>query len=331
MDETTTPATVEAAWRAFGGKLSYAEVEAGARETLPADLKRGSAFLTHPVFHTHRSETEMLRYMKRLENKDIALNQAMIALGSCTMKLNATAEMIPITWPELNRLHPFAPLDQTKGYQQLFRELEKMLIEATGYAAVSLQPNAGSQGEYAGLLAIKRYHESRQQNHRDIVLIPSSAHGTNPASAALAGLKVVIVECDDNGNVDIADLKAKAEKHSDALCALMATYPSTHGVFEEGIREICDIVHQYGGQVYVDGANLNALVGVAAPGHFGADVSHINLHKTFCIPHGGGGPGMGPIGVAAHLAPFLPGHPRSMVPFVPVPPCPRHHEAAPRF
>jgi glycine dehydrogenase len=317
LDETTSAGHIAQLWQIIANKaanFSVAEldVQLGDSVGFETNLARSSGYLSHPVFNSYHSETEMLRYMKRLENKDIALNQAMIALGSCTMKLNATAEMIPITWPEFNRLHPFAPLDQTQGYQQLFRELEKMLIEATGYAAVSLQPNAGSQGEYAGLLAIKRYHESRNEDHRDIVLIPSSAHGTNPASAALAGLKVVIVECDDNGNVDIADLKLKAEKYRDALCALMATYPSTHGVFEEGIREICDIVHQHGGQVYVDGANLNALVGVAAPGQFGADVSHINLHKTFCIPHGGGGPGMGPIGVAAHLAPFLPGHPLTL-------------------
>ena len=314
LDETTGAEHIAQLWQIVADKASSftvaeLDVQLGDSSGFEKNIARSSDYLSHPVFNSYHSETEMLRYMKRLENKDIALNQAMIALGSCTMKLNATAEMIPITWPEFNRLHPFAPLDQTVGYRQLFRELEKMLIEATGYAAVSLQPNAGSQGEYAGLLAIKRYHESRQQNHRDIVLIPSSAHGTNPASAALAGLKVVIVECDDNGNVDIDDLKLKAEKHRDTLCALMATYPSTHGVFEEGIRDICNIVHQHGGQVYVDGANLNALVGVAAPGQFGADVSHINLHKTFCIPHGGGGPGMGPIGVAAHLAPFLPGHP----------------------
>ncbi len=314
LDETTDANHIAQLWQIFAGNNSIPAVDAidvqlGASQGIPAALQRTSAFLTHPVFNSYHSETEMLRYMKRLENKDIALNQAMIALGSCTMKLNATAEMIPITWPEFNRLHPFAPLSQAQGYQQLFRDLEKMLIETTGYDAVSLQPNAGSQGEYAGLLAIKRYHESLQQTQRDIVLIPSSAHGTNPASAALAGLKVVIVECDDNGNVDIADLTLKAEQHRNELCALMATYPSTHGVFEEGIVEICAIVHQHGGQVYVDGANLNALVGVAAPGKFGADVSHINLHKTFCIPHGGGGPGMGPIGVAQHLAPFLPSHP----------------------
>jgi glycine dehydrogenase len=314
LDETTTPDDIVKLWEIVGGKpvaftVEQLDIELNNTLSIPTSLQRSSAFLTHPVFNSHHSETEMLRYMRRLESKDIALNQAMIALGSCTMKLNSTAEMIPITWPEFNRLHPFAPLSQTQGYQQLFRDLEKMLIETTGYDAVSLQPNAGSQGEYAGLLAIKRYHESKNESHRDLVLIPSSAHGTNPASAALAGLKVVIVECDSSGNVDIADLRVKADKHKNELCALMATYPSTHGVFEEGIREICQIVHENGGQVYVDGANLNALVGVAAPGKFGADVSHINLHKTFCIPHGGGGPGMGPIGVAKHLQPFLPSHP----------------------
>jgi len=314
LDETTTADDIAELWQIVIGRDAHFSVhtidaQLDEQASFPQALQRSSDFLTHPVFNSHHSETEMLRYMKRLESKDIALNQTMIALGSCTMKLNATAEMVPITWPEFNRLHPFAPLAQAQGYQQLFRELEKMLIETTGYDAVSLQPNAGSQGEYAGLLAIKRYHESRNEGHRDTVLIPSSAHGTNPASAALAGLKVVIVECDSNGNVDIADLSAKARKYEAVLCALMATYPSTHGVFEEGIIEICDIVHRHGGQVYVDGANLNALVGVAAPGKFGADVSHINLHKTFCIPHGGGGPGMGPIGVAKHLAPFLPSNP----------------------
>jgi len=314
LDETTQPQHIAELWEVFADcelTMSVADLDAqiGGTSSIPATLQRSSAYLTHPVFSSYHSETEMLRYMKRLEAKDIALNLAMIPLGSCTMKLNATAEMIPITWPEFNRLHPFAPIAQAQGYQQLFRELEHMLEQATGYDAVSLQPNAGSQGEYAGLLAIKRYHESRHEGHRDIVLIPASAHGTNPATAALAGLKVVIVECDDNGNVDIADLKAKAEHHGKQLCALMATYPSTHGVFEEGIGEICSIIHQHGGQVYVDGANLNALVGVAAPGKFGADVSHINLHKTFCIPHGGGGPGMGPIGVAKHLRPFLPSNP----------------------
>ncbi len=314
LDETTSPDDIAQLWEIIAGKtvaftVAQIDNELGNASSIPKALQRSSALLTHPVFNSYHSETEMLRYMKRLESKDIALNQAMIALGSCTMKLNATAEMIPITWPEFNRLHPFAPLAQAQGYQQLFRDLEKMLIEATGYDAVSLQPNAGSQGEYAGLLAIKRYHESKNQGHRDIVLIPSSAHGTNPASAALAGLKIVIVECDASGNVNIDDLRAKATQHKNELCALMATYPSTHGVFEEGIREICQIVHDNGGQVYVDGANMNALVGVAAPGKFGADVSHINLHKTFCIPHGGGGPGMGPIGVAKHLRPFLPSNP----------------------
>ena len=256
----------------------------------------------------------MLRYMRFLEDKDIALNRAMIPLGSCTMKLNATTEMLPVTWPEFAGVHPFAPTAQTAGYQALLTELENMLLECTGYDAISLQPNAGSQGEYAGLLAIRRYHESRGEQQRDVCLIPSSAHGTNPASAALAGMRVVIVECDELGNVDMADLRAKAERHTADLSCIMVTYPSTHGVFEESIVELCELVHQHGGQVYVDGANLNALVGLAAPGKFGADVSHLNLHKTFCIPHGGGGPGMGPIGVGAHLQPFLPSHPVSPVP-----------------
>ena len=278
----------------------------------PASLQRQSDFLQHPVFYKYHCETEMLRYLKWLENRDLSLAHAMISLGSCTMKLNATTEMIPITWPEFSDIHPFAPIDQARGYQQLIRELEEMLVACTGYDAVSLQPNAGSQGEYAGLLAIKSFHESRGEPDRTICLIPSSAHGTNPASAAMAGMKIVVVKCDEKGNVDLEDLKSKAETHSDQLSALMITYPSTHGVFEEDVREICDVIHQHGGQVYLDGANLNALVGCAAPGQFGADVSHLNLHKTFCIPHGGGGPGVGPICVGKHLAPFLPGH--SLVP-----------------
>jgi glycine dehydrogenase len=275
---------------------------------IPVHLQRQSKFLQHPVFNRHHAETEMLRYIKRLENKDLSLTHAMIALGSCTMKLNASSEMIPISWPEFTELHPFVPADQAKGYHQLFRELEEMLIACTGYDAVSLQPNAGSQGEYAGLLAIKAWHQSRNEAHRNICLIPSSAHGTNPASAVMAGMKIVILKCDDNGNVDVEYLREKAEKHANALAALMITYPSTHGVFEQKITEICDITHHFGGQVYLDGANLNALVGCAAPGKFGADVSHLNLHKTFCIPHGGGGPGVGPICTGAHLAPFLSGH-----------------------
>jgi len=275
---------------------------------IPEVLQRHSDFLDHPVFCLYQSETEMLRYLKRLENKDLSLVHAMISLGSCTMKLNATTEMIPITWPEFSDIHPFAPLDQAQGYQQLLRELEEMLIACTGYDAVSLQPNAGSQGEYAGLLAIMLYHESRGDRQRNICLIPSSAHGTNPASAAMAGMTIEVVKCDNQGNVDLEDLRSKAEKHSAVLAALMITYPSTHGVFEEDIREICAVVHQHGGQVYLDGANLNALVGCAAPGKFGADVSHLNLHKTFCIPHGGGGPGVGPICVGKHLEAFLPGH-----------------------
>ncbi|MBR1153087.1 aminomethyl-transferring glycine dehydrogenase [Bradyrhizobium sp. JYMT SZCCT0428] len=308
-DETTTPSVIEAVWRAFGGKLSYAEVEIGAREALPAELKRGTAFLTHPVFHAHRSETELLRYMRKLSDRDLALDRAMIPLGSCTMKLNATAEMIPLTWAEFGSLHPFAPAEQAKGYHALFKRLEKWLCDITGYDAISLQPNSGAQGEYAGLLAIRGYHAARGEPHRKICLIPSSAHGTNPASAAMVGMDVVVVACDIRGDVDVDDLRAKAEKHSKNLAAIMITYPSTHGVFEEHIRDICDIVHGHGGQVYLDGANMNAQVGLSRPGDYGADVSHLNLHKTFCIPHGGGGPGMGPIGVKAHLAPFLPGHP----------------------
>jgi len=276
--------------------------------SIPENLQRDSDFLQHPVFNRYHSETEMLRYIKRLENKDLSLTHAMISLGSCTMKLNATSEMLPITWPEFSDIHPFVPAEQAAGYHQLFSELEDMLIACTGYDAVSLQPNAGSQGEYAGLLAIKAWHESRNEAQRHICLIPSSAHGTNPASAAMAGMKIVIVKCDDNGNVDIDDLRDKAEKNAAELSALMITYPSTHGVFEQQITEICDITHEFGGQVYLDGANLNALVGCAAPGKFGADVSHLNLHKTFCIPHGGGGPGIGPICTGAHLAPFLSGH-----------------------
>ncbi|MFZ5731583.1 MAG: aminomethyl-transferring glycine dehydrogenase [Pseudomonadota bacterium] len=306
LDETTTPEIVEAVWRAFGGGLGYDEVDAMATDAIPAELKRTTAFLTHPVFNTHRSETELLRYMRKLSDRDLALDRAMIPLGSCTMKLNATAEMIPLTWPAFGALHPFAPKDQAAGYHAMFAQLEKWLVDITGYDAVSLQPNSGAQGEYAGLLAIRAYHASRNEAHRNVCLIPSSAHGTNPASASMVGMDVVVTACNARGDVDVDDLRAKAEQHADRLAAVMITYPSTHGVFEEHIREICDIVHQFGGQVYLDGANLNAQVGLARPGDYGADVSHLNLHKTFCIPHGGGGPGMGPIGVKKHLAPFLP-------------------------
>ncbi|MGI8693687.1 MAG: aminomethyl-transferring glycine dehydrogenase [Geodermatophilaceae bacterium] len=309
-DETTTRAELSAVWDAFGVAVSDVDdLDAASGDALPAVLKRETDFLTHPVFRTHHSETGMLRYLRRLADKDIALDRSMIPLGSCTMKLNATTEMAAITWPEFSAIHPFAPTEQTAGYRTLISELERWLAELTGYDAVSVQPNAGSQGELAGLLAIRCYHQGNGDDQRDVCLIPSSAHGTNAASAVLAGLRVVVVACDEQGNVDLADLHAKIEAHSDQLAAIMATYPSTHGVFEETIGDICASVHEAGGQVYVDGANLNALVGLAKPGHFGADVSHLNLHKTFCIPHGGGGPGVGPIGVRAHLAPYLPNHP----------------------
>ena len=311
LDETSTDATLQAIWRCFGGDLAASDVRTEAANVLPNALLRQGACLKHPVFNRYHSETELLRYMRKLADRDLALDRAMIPLGSCTMKLNATAEMIPVTWPEFGALHPFAPESQTAGYRELFRNLEAWLVEITGYDAVSLQPNSGAQGEYAGLLAIRGYHQGRGDSHRDVCLIPSSAHGTNPASAQMVGMQVVVVECDAEGNVDVDDLTAKAEKYSDRLAALMVTYPSTHGVFEERIREICDITHRHGGQVYMDGANMNAQVGLSRPGEFGADVSHLNLHKTFCIPHGGGGPGMGPIGVKAHLAPYLPGHPEN--------------------
>jgi glycine cleavage system P protein (glycine dehydrogenase) len=315
LDETTTAADVALLWEAFapGGKIAGAiTADALSREVeLPwgPSAARQTAYLQHPVFNTHHSETEMLRYMRRLEARDLSLTHAMIPLGSCTMKLNATVEMMPVTWPAWGRLHPFAPAAQAEGYREIFADLERMLCAITGFAAASLQPNAGSQGEYAGLLVIRAFHEGRGQGHRDVCLIPSSAHGTNPASAVMAGYRVVVVACDEGGNVDLADLAAKAGAHREVLAALMVTYPSTHGVFEAGIKQITAIVHEHGGQVYMDGANLNAQVGLCRPGDVGADVCHINLHKTFCIPHGGGGPGMGPICVAAHLAPFLPRHP----------------------
>ncbi len=307
LDETTTPEVVEAVWSAFGGSFAFDQVVP--EEGLSPALRRTSGYLGHPVFHRYRSETELLRYMRRLADRDLALDRAMIPLGSCTMKLNPTAAMLPVTWPEFAHLHPFAPPEQAQGYTELMTELRAYLAEITGYDAVSLQPNSGAQGEYAGLLAIRAYHRARGEAQRDVCLIPSSAHGTNPASAHMAGMEVVVVACDDQGYVDLADLEAKAKQYADRLAAVMVTYPSTHGVFEEEIRTLCDIVHRYGGQVYLDGANLNAQVGLAKPGHYGADVSQLNLHKTFAIPHGGGGPGMGPIGVKQHLAPFLPGHP----------------------
>ena len=310
LDETSRQADVEALWALFSDsqRPSFASLAESTSSALPAGQLRQSAILSHPVFSRYHSETELMRYLRRLADKDLALDRTMIPLGSCTMKLNAASEMIPVTWAEFGNLHPFAPAEQSQGYQALTEELEAMLCAATGYDAVSLQPNAGSQGEYAGLLAIRAYHQSRGDSQRDLCLIPSSAHGTNPATAHMAGMRVVVTACDARGNVDIEDLRAKAQEHRDHLAALMITYPSTHGVFEEGIGEICQIIHDNGGQVYIDGANMNAMVGLCAPGKFGGDVSHLNLHKTFCIPHGGGGPGVGPIGVKAHLAPFMPGH-----------------------
>jgi len=303
-DETTTPEHVAAVLAAFG-----AEVGPAARPVIPGPLRRESDYLTHPVFRTHHSETAMLRYLRRLSDRDYALDRGMIPLGSCTMKLNATTEMEPVSWPEFANIHPFAPASRTAGYEALVSQLEGWLAELTGYDAVSVQPNAGSQGELAGLLAIRAYHRAHGDAHRDVCLIPSSAHGTNAASAVMAGMRVAVVACDDRGNVDMADLDRKIRMHREDLAAIMVTYPSTHGVYEAGIAELCAKVHDAGGQVYVDGANLNALVGFAKPGKFGADVSHLNLHKTFCIPHGGGGPGVGPVAVRAHLARFLPGDP----------------------
>ncbi|MEM7111513.1 MAG: aminomethyl-transferring glycine dehydrogenase [Chloroflexota bacterium] len=309
LDETTTVEDLQDLLGVFGvADVDVAELADAVELGYTGPHERTSVYLEHPVFNSYHSETEMLRYIYRLQGRDLSLVHSMIPLGSCTMKLNATTEMIPVTWPEFGKLHPFAPLDQTKGYQEMFRRLENWLAEITGFTAVSLQPNAGSQGEYAGLLAIRSYHKAHNDSHRNICLIPSSAHGTNPASAVMAGMKVVVVKCDNDGNIEVDDLRAQAEKHADNLAALMVTYPSTHGVFEEAIREICQIVHDQGGLVYLDGANMNAQVGLCRPGDYGADVCHLNLHKTFCIPHGGGGPGMGPIGVVERLAPFLPSH-----------------------
>ncbi|MCS4232333.1 glycine dehydrogenase (decarboxylating) alpha subunit /glycine dehydrogenase (decarboxylating) beta subunit [Stenotrophomonas maltophilia] len=306
LDETATREDVVALAAVFGAQADVDALDGSTADAIPAELVRRSDFLTHPVFNTHHSEHELLRYLRSLADKDLAMDRTMIPLGSCTMKLNATAEMIPVTWPEFGNIHPLVPADQAVGYKALIEGLEAMLVECTGYDAVSLQPNSGAQGEYAGLLAIRAYHRSRGDDHRDICLIPDSAHGTNPASAQMCGMKVVVTKTDANGNVDVEDIRRNAEKYSDRLAALMVTYPSTHGVFEEEIVEICEIIHQHGGQVYTDGANMNALVGVAKPGKWGSDVSHLNLHKTFCIPHGGGGPGVGPCAVKSHLAPFLP-------------------------
>lgn len=307
--EAASRADVAALAQLFTGQPADIDaLDASVADTLPASLARTSRYLTHPVFNTHHSETEMLRYLKRLQNRDLALDHSMISLGSCTMKLNATSEMIPVTWPEFAGLHPFAPREHVAGYLAMIDSLSEQLKAITGFDAICMQPNSGAQGEYAGLLAIRRYHASRGDAQRTVCLIPKSAHGTNPATAQMMGMQVVVVACDDNGNVDVADLKAKAEQYSATLACLMITYPSTHGVFEEAMRDICDTIHAHGGQVYMDGANLNALVGLVQPGKIGADVSHMNLHKTFCIPHGGGGPGMGPIGLKAHLAPFMANH-----------------------
>ncbi len=312
LDETTTDTDVQNLWQIFAGGKALPDIENGNTSPLSkggqGGFSRTTSYLTHPVFNSYHSETELLRYIHRLQAKDLSLTTSMIPLGSCTMKLNATAEMIPVTWPEFAKIHPFAPTSQTQGYQIMFEQLEEWLAEITGFAAISLQPNAGSQGEYTGLLVIREYHAHRGEAHRNVCLIPESAHGTNPASAVMSGLKVVVVKCDRQGNIDIADLQKKAEKHKENLAAIMITYPSTHGVFEEEILDICEIIHAHGGQVYMDGANMNAQVGLCRPAEIGADVCHLNLHKTFCIPHGGGGPGMGPIGVKSHLAPFLPGH-----------------------
>ncbi|MBK0399434.1 aminomethyl-transferring glycine dehydrogenase [Limibaculum sp. M0105] len=309
LDERTRPDTLEAVWRAFGGDFRDADMTPEYR--LPSAMLRDSAYLEHPIFHMNRAESEMTRYMRRLADRDLALDRAMIPLGSCTMKLNATAEMMPITWREFSDIHPYVPEDQVAGYRELIADLSAKLCQITGYDAISMQPNSGAQGEYAGLLTIRAYHRARGEGHRDICLIPTSAHGTNPASAVMAGMKVVVVKAADNGDIDVDDFRAKAEAHSANLAACMVTYPSTHGVFERTVRDICDITHEHGGQVYLDGANLNALVGLARPGDIGSDVSHLNLHKTFCIPHGGGGPGMGPIGLKSHLEPYLPGRPET--------------------
>ncbi|WP_050908484.1 aminomethyl-transferring glycine dehydrogenase [Vibrio harveyi] len=312
FDETTTVADLEALFAVFGVKEEVAalstEIAGNEFAAIPEALRRTTEYLTHPVFNTHHSETQMMRYLKQLENKDFSLTHGMIPLGSCTMKLNAAAEMIPVTWPEFGSIHPFAPAEQAAGYAALAKDLKEKLCEITGYDAFSLQPNSGASGEYAGLIAIQRYHESRGEGHRNVCLIPSSAHGTNPATASMVSMKVVVVKCDEEGNIDVTDLAAKIEKHKDNLSSIMITYPSTHGVYEEQVKEVCEMVHAAGGQVYLDGANMNAQVGLTTPGFIGSDVSHLNLHKTFCIPHGGGGPGMGPIGVKSHLAPFLPGH-----------------------
>ena len=310
VDETIRPAVLEGVWRAFGLDFKRTDFEAGYTR-LPVEYHRTSDFMTHPTFHQNRAETEMMRYMRRLADRDLALDRAMIPLGSCTMKLNSAAEMMPVTWPEFSNVHPFAPSDQVEGYAEMIEDLSEKLCDITGYDAMSMQPNSGAQGEYAGLLTIMAYHRSRGDDQRRICLIPINAHGTNPASAQMCGMDVVVTKCTDNGDIDLDDFRAKAEEAGDKLAACMITYPSTHGVFEETVREVCEITHAHGGQVYLDGANLNAMVGLSKPGEIGSDVSHLNLHKTFCIPHGGGGPGMGPIGVKSHLAPFLPGHPET--------------------